>query len=308
MSTDRVRLIIGCGYVGRRVAQKWIERGDTVFALTRSAEHANQLHELGVQSVIGDVTDAATLVALPAAETVLYAVGFDRKSGHAMRDVYVGGLRNVLDRVAKTARKFVYVSSTSVYGQQAGERVDETSPCEPATENGRICREAEELVRQVLPKGDGFGERGAVILRLAGIYGPGRLIARMEALKRGDPLPGNPDAWLNLIHVDDAVTTVLAAADRGRSGDTYLVCDDEPPMRRDYYAQLAKLVGVPVPPMTPESTSSDASPAALNKRCSNRKLRAELCVNLLFPTIATGLPQAVGNAASAGPRSPTTPA
>ena len=301
------RLIIGCGYVGRRVAQKWIERGDTVSALTRSAEHARQLRELGVQPVLGDVTDTATLANLPDAETVLYAVGFDRASGHALRDVSVGGLRNVLESVVSSAPRFIYVSSTSVYAQQAGEWVVETSPCEPATDNGCICLEAEGLVRQFFPKSDGPETSGGIILRLAGIYGPGRLIARLEALKRGEPLPGNPDAWLNLIHVDDAVAAILAATERGPTGETYLVCDDAPPTRRDYYARLAKLVGVPAPSMTMGSPN-DASSAGLNKRCSNRRLRAELCVDLLFPTIATGLPQSVASEPTAAPGSPTTPA
>lgn len=311
MSTGE-RLIIGCGYIGRRVAQKWIERGDIVHALTRSAENSRQLGELGVRSVIGDVTDAATLNALPAAETVLYAIGFDRASGKTMRDVYVNGLQNVLDCVGCRTRRFIYVSSTSVYGQQSGEWVDETSPCEPTADNGRICLEAENLVRCYFSKRNDEmsvsdeSNRGALILRLAGIYGPGRLIARLDSLKRGDPLPGNADAWLNLIHVDDAVASILAAADRGRAGDTYLVCDDEPPTRRAYYEQLAKLIGVSAPPMPAENSSSATSPVSLNKRCSNRKLRTELGVDLFFPTIRTGLPQAVVNEESADRNSPTT--
>src|SRR5438552_10621165 len=89
------KLVIGCGYVGRRVARRWIAQGDAVFALTRSIEHAGQLKELGIEPIVGDVTDAAALSGLPPVDTLLYAVGLDRDSGKSQRDVYVGGLANV---------------------------------------------------------------------------------------------------------------------------------------------------------------------------------------------------------------------
>src|SRR6478609_3800381 len=111
---SRTNLILGCGYLGRRVAQLWMAGGQPVAALTR--RNGDQLAALGIVPVRGDVLEPESLRGLPEAETVLYAVGLDRTSGRSMHEVYIQGLGNVLDRL-KSCRRFIYVSSTSVYGQ-----------------------------------------------------------------------------------------------------------------------------------------------------------------------------------------------
>src|SRR5215207_4117321 len=88
-------LVVGCGYLGRRVAARWVAAGRRVAALTR--RNADALAALGIEPVVGDVSDPATLRNLPAASTVLYAVGMDRTQGKTMREVYVNGLGHVLD-------------------------------------------------------------------------------------------------------------------------------------------------------------------------------------------------------------------
>src|SRR5437899_3190135 len=98
----RSRLIIGCGYVGRRVARRWLAAGDVVHALTRSPERAEEFRRAGLVPLVGDVTVPTTLGEFPEVDTLLYAVGLDRQSGHSQRDVYVGGLANVLPRVAES--------------------------------------------------------------------------------------------------------------------------------------------------------------------------------------------------------------
>ena len=283
------RLIIGCGYLGRRVAQRWLDAGDDVCALTRSEANAAAFRELGIESLIGDVTQADSLNTLPECDTVLHAVGFDRSATPSKREVYVDGLRNVLDRVAGRCGRFLHISSTSVYGQEDGELVDEDSPCEPQHESGQICLDAERLVSEAVTRGD---LPVATILRLSGIYGPQRLLARIEAIHEKQPLPGNPDAWLNLIHVDDAAAAVVAAADSAadQSG-LFLVSDDQPIDRRTYYETLARLLNVN------EVRFDEDAPArhtrGLGKRCYNRRLRDQLGLTLKYPTIETGLPQAL---------------
>lgn len=278
--TSMRKLLIGCGYLGERVAREWLRQGDEVWVLTRSTANAERFASLGLKPVIGDVLDPESLEKLPGAESVLYAVGFDRSAQASKRTVYVDGLSNVLSKIGSKCERFLYVSSTSVYGQDAGELVDESSLTRPKEENGCVCRDAEAVARQV--------KSTAIVLRLAGIYGPGRLLARVEQLRRGDRLSGNPNAWLNLIHVDDAVRAVLAAETRGVSGATYLVCDDLPPRRHEYYSALAQMVGAPVPKF--EELAADAPERQrLNKRCVNRRLREELRVELQFPTINDGL-------------------
>ncbi len=286
------KLVIGCGYLGHRVANAWIRQGHTVTVLTRNPEHAARFRSEGLIPVVGDVTDAGTLNSLPPAETVLFAVGYDRAASHTQRDVYVDGLENVLRLLAGHVRRFLSISSTSVYGQSSGEWVDESSPCEPTRPNGIVCLDAEQRVCSHFPPEQSTAERGANVLRLAGFYGPNPLLQRGDALKSGRPLSGNPDAYLNLIHVDDAVKAVLACEERGRSGSTYLVCDDQPIPRREYYERLALLVDAPSPQY--EETVSEANESlSLNKRCSNRKLHEELGVELSYPTVVTGLPHAL---------------
>lgn len=277
------KLVIGCGYLGSRVARKWREsgsqNGDEIFALTRSSERAEAFRADGFRPIVGDVTKPETLKSLPEVETVLYAVGFDRSAGLSQREIYVEGLRNVLDQLGDRVSRFLYISSTSVYGQQRGEWIDETSPAEPTSDRGKICRDAEKLVESL---------GSATIFRLAGIYGPGRLLRRVEDLKAGKPISGDPDGWLNLIHVDDAVQTVLAGEQPSQAERLFLVSDDQPVRRRDYYARLAELAGVEMPPFDRSTEPRHAQ--GQGKRCSNRVIKEQLGVKLQFPTIFEGLP------------------
>src|SRR5262245_12061732 len=163
------QLIVGCGYLGRRVAALGSAAGNRVFATTRSDRRAAELRGQGIVPLVCDVLAPQSLKVLPAVDTVVYSVGFDRAAGAPLRQVYVTGLGNVL-AVLPEPRRLVYVSSTGVYGQCQGEDVDEDAATEPQEESGRAVLEAEHLLRQQLPQ--------AVRLRFAGIYGPGRLLRR----------------------------------------------------------------------------------------------------------------------------------
>ena len=274
-------LIIGCGYLGRRVATRWAAAGRRVAALTR--RNADTLRNLGVEPVVGDVLDPASLRRLPAADTVLYAVATDRTSGRSMREVYLDGLRHVLGTLRPPAR-FVYVSSTGVYGQADGSWVDESSPAEPTEEAGRVVRDAEGLLRDRLP--------AAVVLRFAGMYGPDRLLRR-QAILRGEPLVGDAGKWLNLVHVEDGADAVLAAEARAEPGESYNVADGEPVTRRDFYTLLAELLNAP-----PARFEHRDEPGGPNRRVSNRKARERLNWCPRFPDYRVGLPAAVRASAS----------
>jgi len=216
------RLIFGCGYLGMRVARAWRAEGEVVHAVTRGGSSAAFAAE-GLAPVRADVTQPETLTDLPAAGTVLYAVGFDRAAGASMRQVYVDGLRAVLDALPESVERFIYISSTSVYSQDDGGWIDEESPCQPRSENGRVCLEAERTLRE-----HRLGAR-AIVLRLAGIYGPGR-VPRREALLSGEPLAA-AEGRLNLIHADDAVRIILAAERLAAPPRLYTVSDGQPPLR-----------------------------------------------------------------------------
>jgi len=267
-------LIIGCGYLGRVVARRWLDQGHLVAALTRS--RSDELRSLGIEPVLGDVTEPSSLH-LPSADTVLYAIGLDRSAGKSMRDVYVGGLTNVLDKLP-TPRRFIYISSTSVYGQSDGNWVDESSPTEPAEENGRIVLECEHILRERL--------HDAIVLRFGGIYGPGRLIRRASILGKGEPIATDPDGWLNLIHLEDGARAVVAAAERGELGATYNIADDQPVTRREFYSEMATLLAAPLPTFTPTREPT-------NRRINNRRMRTQLGVELEYPNFRVGLRQAI---------------
>lgn len=279
-------LVFGCGYLGRRVARRWQNAGYSVTALTRSSERAAECHRLGITPRIGDICQPHTLRDLPPADVVLFAVGFDARGKETRESVMVDGLRNVLVALPG-CEQFLAISSSSVYGQSAGEWVDETSPTLPLQPGGVCSVAAEQLVHDLAPQ---CAERWN-ILRLSGIYGPGRLLTRVEGLRSRQPLAGLADAWLNLIHVDDAALAVCECRDRGRSGSTYLVTDDQPVTRGTYYSRLAELAGAPPPVFDPNLSPARGS-GGLNKRCSNRRLREELGVSLAFPTITAGLAHA----------------
>jgi nucleoside-diphosphate-sugar epimerase len=271
-------LIVGCGYLGKRVAALWQARGHRVFATTR--RRADELRAYGIEPLVCDLSTGAGLEALPRADAVAYCVGFDRSPGATMHDVYVHGLENVLNRLPPPGR-FVYVSSTGVYGQCAGEEVDEIAATEPAEESGRVVLEAEAVLRRHLP--------GAVVLRFAGIYGPERVIRR-QTVEAGEPLVGDAEKWLNLIHVEDGAAAVVTAAERACPGAVVNVCDDRPVRRREFYAEMARLLDAPAPRFVPPAPGAPPPPHdRANRRILNRRLRNELGLELRYPSYVEGL-------------------
>lgn len=272
------KLIIGCGYLGRRVAARWLAEGHTVHALTRG--RAEELRTLGVCPVVGDVLQAMDL---PRAETVLYAAAPDRRGEQGPADVWLTGLGRVLAvvRAWPNPPHFLFVSSTSVYGQTDGEEVDERAATEPLDESGRVLLAAEKMLLQE-------ARPPAVILRFAGMYGPGRLLRRSESLRAAEPLAVDPDGWLNLIHVEDGASAIIAAEALAEPGTVYNVADDRPVRRREFYGLLARLLGVPEPRFAPPTETRGP-----HRRIVNRRMRSELRVTLQYPTFEEGLPASV---------------
>lgn len=283
MSLRMAKLIFGCGYLGLRVARLWREAGQTVYAVTRSATRARELRIAGVVPIVGDLLSQAELPLPQHVGTVLFAVGFDRRDGQSIHDVYVRGLANALTWMPKSVDRFLYVSSTGVYGHVSGAAVDENSRCQPTREGGQACLAAEQVLQQ-----SRFGSR-AVIVRLAGLYGPGR-IPRALDIAAGRPIDAPAEGWLNLIHVEDAARIVLLAEQRARPPRTYVVSDGAPVERAEYYAELARLLGAPPPKFVkPPPESAAAQRAASDKRVNPRRMFDELAPKLHYPTYREGL-------------------
>jgi nucleoside-diphosphate-sugar epimerase len=274
------KLIIGCGYLGRRIATLWLAEGHRVHATTRRPAEADAFRSQALDPVVCDVLDAESLKRLPPANTVVYAVGFDRSAGATMRSVYVDGLARVLDILPPPGR-FLYVSSSSVYGQTDGGWVDENSPTDPQEESGKIVLDAERVLHERLPS--------AIILRFSGIYGPGRLLRR-ATIEKGEPIVGDADKWLNLIHVEDGARVVLAAEWHATPGRVYNVCDDQPVPRREYYTELARVLGAQAPRFVPPPTDQPTPPhEKANRRIRNVRMKEELRFELRYPGYVQGL-------------------
>lgn len=286
MSPDpaaEAKLIFGCGYLGLRVARLWLAEGAEVWAVTRSPERARELARQGIRPMIADVLRPETLTQLPDAATVLVAVSYGRDKALPLVAAYTQGIANITMALRSAARRLIYISSTGVYGGSDGAWVDEISVCQPGREGGRACLAAEEHLRA------GAWAARTIILRLAGIYGPGRLPQR-AAIVAGEPLAAPATGHLNLIHVVDAARVVLAAEARAPLPSLYCISDGHPVVRREYYHELARLLGVADVRLVPPA---EEAPAALratsDKRIANGRMLRELGVDLQFASYREGL-------------------
>lgn len=277
-------LIFGCGYLGLRAAAAWRKAGCRVSAFTRG--RTQELTALGIEPLLADILEPASLHEIPTVDTVLYAVGMDRSTGRTLREIYIDGLQNVLEQLTLQSiapKRFLYISSTSVYGQTHGNAVSETDTTVPLDASGHTILDAERLLHSYLPT--------AIILRFAGIYGPGRLLRRQQLLA-GAPLVGDAEKWLNLIHVEDGARAILAAESRAVPGQVYNIADDTPVRRRDFYTCLAYLLQAPEARFEPYPDGTTI-PLEANRRIQNVKARSELGFTPQYPSYELGLSASV---------------
>lgn len=277
----RFRLVVGCGYLGERVARRWVSAGCPVVATTRRATREAELEAAGIEPLRLDVTATeppwrALFASHGCPATVFWAVGFDRAAAATPHAVHVDGLRRLLDAVAACPGshprpRVILCSSTGVWGDEGGAVVDESTPPSPSRESGRVLVEAESLLA-AHPAGPGTA------LRFAGLYGPGRL-PRIADLAAGLPVAADPASWLNLIHVDDAAAVVCRVADADSPLGLYVVSDGHPVRRGDWYAALAAASGSPPPRWDTATTRSRAA----DKRVDSSLLCRDLGIRLDYP-------------------------
>ncbi len=279
-------VIVGCGYVGFSLATELARQGCEVFGVRRTADATAQLEAAGVQPVLADVADPASLRGLPGPfDWVVNCVSSAGGGAADYRRIYLDGTRNLLAWLAeRPPRKFVYTSSTGVYGQTDGSLVTETSPTDPPTETGRILLETERLLL------DAARQRAfpAVILRVAGIYGPGRGHYLQQLLNNEARIEGTGERYLNMIHRDDVVGVMLAALRNGQSGEIYNAVDDEPVTQVALFRWLAEALGRLPLPATPVNAAAARKRGLTSKRVSNAKLKSELGYRFQYPTFREG--------------------
>jgi nucleoside-diphosphate-sugar epimerase len=286
-------LIVGCGDIGTRVARMLGGRV-RVMALTSSPQRKSRLRELGITPLGGNLDEPATLGRIAGLGTrVIHLAPPESDLGSDWwRDPRMLALTRVLRR--RTApSSLVYASTSGVYGDCGGARVDETRAVNPRTPRAQRRVDAERIVRH-------YGRATHVpasILRIPGIYAPDREGGTpRERLLRGTPvLQAQDDVYTNHIHADDLARAVLAAMWRGKPQRVYNVSDDGELKMGDYFDLAADLYGLPRPRRLPRSTAEAELPLMLlsfmseSRRLVNRRMKAELRLALRYPRVEIGL-------------------
>jgi nucleoside-diphosphate-sugar epimerase len=289
-------IIAGCGYLGQRLAQSHQAEGDGVLALVRSAASLQALQQQGINGQCLDLDldlnldlpgDQLTqITSLDVEQARLYWLIPPQSSGET--DSRSAAFLRLI-RGQRPAR-VVLISTTGVYGDCQGAWVDEARPVNPQAPRALRRWSAEQQWR-VWAEGQGVK---LVILRLPGIYGPGRLpLARLQ--KRLPMLCAAEAPWSNRIHVDDLTQVCRAAMDRAPAASLYNVSDGQPSTMLDYFNRVADLVGLP----RPEQISRQQAEASLSvemlsylnesRRIDNRKMLTELNIQLRYASLAEGL-------------------
>ncbi|MFG0288028.1 MAG: NAD-dependent epimerase/dehydratase family protein [Rhodopirellula sp. JB044] len=305
-------LIVGCGYLGMRVGKQAASKGWSVAATTR--HRRAEIAAAGFLPVQFDWNDSrdlrqiARVIEQESIDRVLISVSYDRNSKVDRFASQVDGfsrLLRVIDEASVRSQNgaskgpgnrgldVCYISTTGVYHQTGGVWVDERSPTFPTRAGGRAHLRAESRMAACLPNSSW------TTLRLSGIYGPGR-VPRAADVRAGKPIASPPDGHLNLIHVEDAASAVIAAfARKGTAGGSdgggsrerlYVVSDDSPVIRRQFYEEIADQTGSPSPVFVdPAEDSGVRFRSETDKRIWNRRFKRDLVAKLRFPTYVEGL-------------------
>lgn len=270
-------LVVGCGDIGGAVARHFAPKW-SVTGVRRSGAPC-----VGVQMLAADVTDPASLAALGdcAPDFALFVLTPGGFSDERYRAVYVDGARHCLARLdTGRLQRIFWVSSTSVYHQDDGSEIDESSPAEPPGFSGRRLLEAEQVIRESgLPH---------TIVRFGGIYGPGR-DRLLRQLREGRRTPAAPPRHSNRIHRDDAVEILKFLLQRAAAGaplqDLYLGVDAEPAPMAEVERWFCGYLGIDYAHLR----DADGDARGGDRRCSSARLQA-LGYRFLYPTYREGLP------------------
>jgi len=288
---DRAVLLLGCGFTGQVVAQRLAFAGRPVVGTSRTARGAGVIRTRGARGLVWDGQDMAPLESLRgrlAAVVSFVPPTLPAPRTQAARD---GTFEDVHERVLELFAnepldRFVYVSSTSVYGDRQGGLVDEATEPTPDSPSGH-ARVAVE--RAVLSSG-----LPAVVVRPSGIYGPGRsLLHRMAAGRLR--MIGRGEGVGNRVHVHDLATTILRAVDRGEAGRVYVASDEHPAPRAEVAAYAVERFGLPEPTFLSDAEARvRLSPDAYKRLASSRRIdasatREALGVRLRYPSYREGL-------------------
>ncbi|MDD2769106.1 MAG: SDR family oxidoreductase [Methylococcus sp.] len=283
----RTVLIVGCGDIGSRVARLELAAGHGVSGLARSAATAARLEEQGVATVGGDLDKPDSLAGLKSAWRTLYY--FAPPPGSGVDDPRLAALLEGLPD-GSLPERVIYISTSGVYGDCGGAWVREDRPPHPQSARSQRRWAAEQYL-ETWSRCHGVA---AVILRVPGIYSPGRL--PLERIRSGIPVVCEEESpYSNRIHADDLAEACFAAAWRGAADGVYNVSDGHPTTMTDYFYRVADRSGLPRPAaISLEEARRILSPAMLSfleesKRLDNGRMTRELQPKLLYPDLESGL-------------------
>jgi nucleoside-diphosphate-sugar epimerase len=279
-------LIAGCGYVGQRLAQRLREKFDLT-VLVRSTDKAAVLQRAGLRVLTIDLDRVRAGDSIPERldeEAIVYLAPPPSTGESDLR------LDRFLQLATVPPKTFLYMSTTGVYGHSAGALVDESTPVQPGTDRARRRVSAEEMTRVWC------SERRVrrVVLRVPGIYGPGRL--PLDRLQRSEAVVRPEDAGIsNRIHVDDLVAACAAAIENPEARGVYNVTDGNSITTTAFIDEVARLTGLPRPPrVTMEEAQLTFSPERLSfvnesRRISNERMVKHLGVTPRYGDIEAGI-------------------
>jgi len=277
--------IVGYGDVGQRVADCWMTQGTKVRALVRRPIRVNEHMHPRLELSRGDLDDPASLPGEAMAGTRLYYFAPPPDSGDADSRV-----RHFTQALPSPPEKMVLISTTGVYGDCGGQWVDESRPPNPGSERARRRLDAERVMGEYAAAHD----IPLVILRVAGIYGPGRLPEKR--LREQAPLPAAEDCgFTNRIHVDDLVEVCVRAMAQDGLAGVFNVSDGSPGTMRDYFDRLADALGYArLPVLDRDNMSTALNPRMMtylgeSRRLDNRKLLEATGITLRYPDLQAGL-------------------
>ncbi len=298
-------LIVGCGYIGLPLGVELVKQGHAVFGLRRSA--ADELKAAGITPFLADITTPKTLADLPRDfDWVVNCVASGGGGAGEYRELYLQGTRNLIEWLVPEsagilpatsspppkatrqqdagAPRFVYTSSTGVYGQNEGAVVTEASLAEPESETAKILVETEKVLLAAARE----KRFPAMILRVAGIYGPERGYLLKQFLRNEASIEGRGERILNMIHRDDLIGIIILALQRGRAGEIYNAVDDEPVSQFKFFEWLAETLGKELPSAATAEETTSRRRGLTSKKVSNQRLKLELGYQFKYPNFRQG--------------------
>jgi nucleoside-diphosphate-sugar epimerase len=273
-------LIAGCGYVGRATADLFHAASWDAEGWTASKKSAAALSTRPYPVYQVDISNRDQVAEHPGTFDAVIHCASSRGGGvESYRQIYLNGVRNLLDRFVGT--KMLFTSSTSVYAQRDGSWVTEESETKPARETGGVLLETEKLVL----------DRRGTVARLSGIYGPGRSALLSKFLAGTAIIDPEKDRYVNQVHRDDIASALFVlVSGEWQQRQIYNVVDNQPMLQSDCYRWLAERLNRPLPPI--RALTEQPKRGGTNKRVSNAKLRS-LRWTLQYPTLADGMEKSI---------------